>query len=192
MQKITPCLWFDGTAEEAANFYVSVFKNSKVTEVNRIGEGGPLSEGSVLTAMFELEGEAFMALNGGPEFNFTEAISFSVDCRDQAEIDYFWEHLTANGGEESMCGWLKDRFGVSWQVVPFEMGELLGGPDPEKSKRAMDAMLQCESWTSRNCETLVKGGRPSRSHRVVLGRMTRPFGRMSIASDTVRRSVKGV
>jgi predicted 3-demethylubiquinone-9 3-methyltransferase (glyoxalase superfamily) len=142
MQKIKPCLWFDGQAEEAANFYVSVFKNSKMGEVSRMGEGGPLPAGSVITAMFEIEGEEFMALNGGPEFNFTEAISFSVDCKDQEEIDYFWGKLTSDGGEESMCGWLKDKFGVSWQIVPAEMGELLGGDDPEQSKRAMDAMLQ--------------------------------------------------
>jgi predicted 3-demethylubiquinone-9 3-methyltransferase (glyoxalase superfamily) len=142
MQKIRPCLWFDGQAEEAANFYVSVFKNAKMGEVSRMGEGGPLPAGSVITAMFEIEGEEFMALNGGPEFNFTEAISFSVDCKDQAEIDYFWGKLTSDGGEESMCGWLKDKFGVSWQIVPAEMGELLGGDDPEQSKRAMDAMLQ--------------------------------------------------
>jgi predicted 3-demethylubiquinone-9 3-methyltransferase (glyoxalase superfamily) len=142
MQKIRPCLWFDGRAEEAANFYVSVFKNAKMGEVSRMGEGGPLPAGSVITAMFEIEGEEFMALNGGPEFNFTEAISFSVDCKDQEEIDYFWDKLTSDGGEESMCGWLKDKFGVSWQIVPAEMGELLGGDDPEQSKLAMDAMLQ--------------------------------------------------
>jgi predicted 3-demethylubiquinone-9 3-methyltransferase (glyoxalase superfamily) len=142
MKKIRPCLWFDGKAEDAANFYVSVFKNSKITDVSRMGEGGPLPSGSVLTVMFELEGEEFMGLNGGPEFNFTEAISFSVDCKDQKEIDYFWERLTADGGEESMCGWLKDKFGVSWQIVPSEMGDLLGGDDSEKSKRAMEAMLQ--------------------------------------------------
>jgi predicted 3-demethylubiquinone-9 3-methyltransferase (glyoxalase superfamily) len=118
MQKITPCLWFDTQAEDAMNFYVSLFKNSKVGEVTRFGEAGPGEPGSVMTATFELDGQPFIALNGGPNFNFTEAISMSVDCESQEEVDRLWASLTADGGEEGQCGWLKDRFGLSWQIVP--------------------------------------------------------------------------
>ena len=141
MQKISPCLWFDDQAEEAANFYVSIFKNSKIVEVSRYGEAGPMPAGTVLTVAFELEGEEFLALNGGPEFNFTEAVSFTVHCENQEEVDEFWEKLT-RGGEESMCGWLKDKYGLSWQIVPNTLPELLSDPDPEKANRVMQAMLQ--------------------------------------------------
>lgn len=145
MQKITPFLWFNDNAEEAVNFYTSVFKNSKILNISRYGEesvevsGRPA--GSVMTASFEIEGQKFMALNGGPIFKFTEAISFVIDCKDQEEVDYFWEKLS-EGGEKSQCGWLKDKFGVSWQVVPEALGDLVGGPDEEGAGRAMAAMLK--------------------------------------------------
>jgi predicted 3-demethylubiquinone-9 3-methyltransferase (glyoxalase superfamily) len=141
-QKITPYLWFDGNAEEAMNFYLSVFKNSKAGEISRWGEGGMGAPGSVIVANFEIEGQKFAALNGGPEFNFTEAISFQIDCKDQEEVDYYWNALTADGGEESVCGWLKDKFGVSWQVVPSILGELMTDPNPAKASAATQAMLQ--------------------------------------------------
>jgi predicted 3-demethylubiquinone-9 3-methyltransferase (glyoxalase superfamily) len=141
MQKITPFLWFNDQAEEAMNFYTAIFKNSKIGSVSRYGEGGPGQPGSVMTATFELDGQEFMALNGGPLFTFTEAISFFVNCETQAEVDELWEKLT-EGGEESQCGWLKDKYGLSWQIVPSALGELLGHPDPAKAQRAMNAMLQ--------------------------------------------------
>jgi len=138
-QKITPFLWFDSNAEEAMNFYVSVFNNSKIATVTRYGDAGPGPKGSVLTAAFELDGQKFVALNGGPRFKFTEAISFVINCETQEEIDYFWDKLTSDGGQESMCGWLKDKFGLSWQVVPAEIGSLLTG---EKSNQVMQAIMQ--------------------------------------------------
>jgi predicted 3-demethylubiquinone-9 3-methyltransferase (glyoxalase superfamily) len=138
-QKITPFLWFEKEAEEAMNFYVSVFKNSKVGTITRYGDAGPGPKGSVLTASFELEGQNFVALNGGPQFKFTEAISFVINCESQEEIDYFWNKLTSGGGQESMCGWLKDKFGLSWQVTPAEIPELLAGP---KSNQVMQAVMQ--------------------------------------------------
>jgi len=141
MQRITTCLWFDNNAEEAVNFYTSIFKNSKVLEVSRWGEGGPGPEGSVLTMRFQLEGQEFQALNGGPQFKFTEAISLSVDCQSQEEVDELWEKLS-EGGSEDQCAWLKDRFGLSWQIVPRALPELLADPDPEKSKRVIEAMLK--------------------------------------------------
>ena len=136
MKKITPFLWFDTQAEEAMNFYCSIFKNSKVNNISR----GP--DGKAFIVSFELEGQEFMALNAGPEFKFNESISLYVDCEDQAEVDYFWNALTTDGGEESMCGWLKDKYGLSWQIVPKQLGELMGDPDPEKSNRVRDAMLK--------------------------------------------------
>ena len=136
MKKITPFLWFDSQAEEAMNFYVSVFKNSKVGGVSR----GP--DGKAFSVSFELDGQEFMGLNAGPMYKFTEAVSFYVNCETQAEVDYYWDRLTSNGGEESMCGWLKDKFGLSWQIIPKQLGELMGDPDPAKSKRVMEAMLQ--------------------------------------------------
>jgi predicted 3-demethylubiquinone-9 3-methyltransferase (glyoxalase superfamily) len=141
MHKITPFLWFDSQAEEAANFYVSVFRNSRILKVVRYGEGGPGPKGSAMTVAFELDGVKFTALNGGPLFKFSEAISFVVDCDTQAEIDALWEKLSA-GGEESRCGWLKDRYGLSWQVVPTVLPELLGDKDPARAQRAMQAMLK--------------------------------------------------
>lgn len=141
MQKITPFLWFDDQAEEAMNFYTSVFEDSKVIGVSRYGEAGPGEPGTVMIATFELEGQRFTALNGGPRFKFTEAISFEVDCETQDEVDYLWESLTAGGGEESMCGWLRDKYGLSWQVVPRVLGELMGDDDREKVKRVTEAML---------------------------------------------------
>lgn len=146
MQKIIPCLWFDNQAEEAANFYTSIFKNSKIGNISRYGKEGyeihGREEGTVMTIEFEIDGQKFTALNGGPVFKFNEAISFIVNCTNQEEIDYYWEKLTATGGQESVCGWLKDKYGVSWQIVPEIMGELVGDPASEKSQRAMKAMLQ--------------------------------------------------
>lgn len=138
-QKITPMLWFDNQAEEAANFYVSIFKNAKVGAIARYGDTGPGPKGSVMVAEFELEGQKFVGLNGGPQFKFTEAVSFVINCETQEEIDYFWEKLTADGGQESMCGWLKDKFGLSWQVTPAEIPELLTGP---KSGEVMQVVMQ--------------------------------------------------
>ena len=143
MQKITPFLLFDGNAEEAMNFYVSIFKNSKVVSVSRYGEGGPGPKETVMSATFQLDGQEFYALNGGPQFKFTEAISLFVKCDSQAEIDDMWEKLSA-GGQKSRCGWLKDRFGLSWQVVPPILGQFLSDKDPQKSKRVMMAMLQMD------------------------------------------------
>jgi predicted 3-demethylubiquinone-9 3-methyltransferase (glyoxalase superfamily) len=136
MLKITPFLWFDGQAEEAMRFYTSIFKNSKVLEVNRVGEGG-----KAISVSFQLEGQELIAYNAGPEFKFNEAISFFVSCETQAEVDELWAKLTA-GGEESMCGWLKDRFGLSWQIVPADLPKYLGGPDPDGAQRALQAMLK--------------------------------------------------
>ena len=141
MQKITPCLWFDNQAEEAANYYVSIFKKSEIREVSRYGEGAPVPAGTALVVNFVLEGIAFQALNGGPAFNFTEAISFSVDTATQEETDELWEKLIADGGQPSQCGWLKDKYGVSWQIVPRVLVELLADPDQEKAARVMQAML---------------------------------------------------
>jgi predicted 3-demethylubiquinone-9 3-methyltransferase (glyoxalase superfamily) len=143
MQKITPFLWFDGKAEEAANFYTSIFKNSKVLSVMRYGEGGPGPKGTVMSVTFQLEGQPFMALNGGPLFTFSPAISFFVNCQTQEEVDELWEKLS-RGGEKQRCAWLKDQFGVSWQIVPTLLGELLQDKDPEKSKRVMQAMMQMD------------------------------------------------
>jgi predicted 3-demethylubiquinone-9 3-methyltransferase (glyoxalase superfamily) len=136
MQKITPFLWFDKQAEDAARFYVSVFKDSKMGQVSRYGEGMPGPAGSVMTAAFEIEGQAFIALNGGPVFKFTEAVSFVVNCDTQKEIDHYWDRLTAGGGKEVQCGWLKDRFGLSWQIVPTALPELV-----KKSDKVMQALL---------------------------------------------------
>jgi len=140
-QRISHCLWFDGQAEEAANFYVSIFNNSKITAVSRYGEAGPGPKGSVMVIGFELDGRAFTALNGGPMFKFTEAISMIVHCETQAEVDYYWEKLSA-GGQEGRCAWLKDKFGVSWQIVPTALIELMQDKDAAKSARVMRAMLQ--------------------------------------------------
>jgi predicted 3-demethylubiquinone-9 3-methyltransferase (glyoxalase superfamily) len=143
MQKITPFLWFDGRAEEAANHYTSIFRNSKIVNVARYGDAGPGPKGSVMTVAFQLDGQDFVALNGGPQFKFNEAISFVVNCETQQEVDSLWDKL-CNGGQPSRCGWLKDKFGVSWQIVPVALGRMLGDPDPAKSRRVMDAMLQMD------------------------------------------------
>jgi predicted 3-demethylubiquinone-9 3-methyltransferase (glyoxalase superfamily) len=141
-QKITPFLWFDDQAEEAVEFYTSLFDDSRVTNVARYGPAGPGPEGSAMTVSFELAGQAFTALNGGPEFSFTEAISFYVSCESQAEVDRLWGALTADGGEESMCGWLKDKYGLSWQIIPNALIELMGDEDAAKAQRVTEAMLQ--------------------------------------------------
>jgi len=139
--KISPNLWFDTEAEEAAAFYTSVFDDSRVVNTTLYPEGSPGEAGTVMTVEFELAGQRFVGINGGPQFTFDEAVSFEIQCEDQAEVDYFWEKLT-DGGEESQCGWLKDRFGLSWQVVPSGMDEVFSDPDPERAQRAMQAMLK--------------------------------------------------
>jgi predicted 3-demethylubiquinone-9 3-methyltransferase (glyoxalase superfamily) len=141
MQRIKPFLWFDDQAEEAMNFYTSIFKDSRVIGVSRYGEAGPGEAGTVMIATFEIEGQQFTALNGGPRFEFNEAISFEIDCETQEEVDYLWESLTAGGGEPGMCGWLKDKYGLSWQVVPRILGELMTDEDREKARRVTEAML---------------------------------------------------
>jgi predicted 3-demethylubiquinone-9 3-methyltransferase (glyoxalase superfamily) len=141
MNEITPCLWFDTDGEEAASFYTSVFPNSRIVEVARYGEAGPRPAGTVMTVSFELDGQKFLALNGGPEFTFSEAISFQVSCNNQEEVDTFWSKLS-EGGEEGPCGWLKDKFGLSWQIVPTRLPELLSDPDADKAQRVMAAMLK--------------------------------------------------
>jgi predicted 3-demethylubiquinone-9 3-methyltransferase (glyoxalase superfamily) len=143
MQKITTFLWFDDKAEEAMNFYVSIFKNSKVLSVRRYGAAGPGPKGSVMTATFRLDGQNFMALNGGPLFTFSPAISLYVNCETQDEVDDLWKKLS-DGGKKERCGWLKDKFGLSWQIVPSALGEMLGDKDPERAKRVMQAMLQMD------------------------------------------------
>ena len=148
MQKITPFLWFDGQAEDAVNFYTSLFKNSKIARIFRYTEEAAektgLAVGSVLTIEFEIEGQKFVALNGGPLFKFNESVSFVINCETQEEVDFFWEKLTADGGEESQCGWLKDKFGLSWQVTPTVLIDMLHDKDPEKAERVMNAMLQMQ------------------------------------------------
>ena len=144
MQKIVTFLWFDNQAEEAANLYVSVFKNSKITSVSRYGDAGPGPKGAAMVVVFELEGQRFMALNGGPHYSFTPAISLLVNCETQSEVDGFWDKLLAGGGKPSRCGWLQDKYGLSWQIIPSALGKLMSDPDPEKSKRVMQAMLQME------------------------------------------------
>jgi predicted 3-demethylubiquinone-9 3-methyltransferase (glyoxalase superfamily) len=142
-QKITPFLWFDSNAEEAMNFYVSLFKNSKIVSVSRYGDAGPGPKGTVMAATFQLAGQQFHALNGGPQYKFTEAISLYVNCESQEEVDDLWEKLS-KGGQKSRCGWLKDKFGLSWQVIPSSLGQMLRDKDPEKAKRVMNAMLQMD------------------------------------------------
>jgi predicted 3-demethylubiquinone-9 3-methyltransferase (glyoxalase superfamily) len=143
MQKITPFLWFDGDAEEAMNFYVSIFKNAKIVNVTRYGETGPGPEGMVMTATFQLDGQEFIALNGGPQFKFTEAISFLVNCETQEEVDDLWEKLS-EGGKKERCGWLKDKYGLSWQIIPSVLSKLMQDKDAQKAKRVMQAMLRMD------------------------------------------------
>ena len=143
MQKLTPFLWFDNQAEEAADFYVAIFKNSKIVSIDRYGDAGPGPKGTVMIATFQIDGQEFVALNGGPRFKLTEAVSFVVNCETQEEVDYFWEKLSANG-EKSRCGWLKDKFGLSWQVVPTILDKLMRDKDAAKAQRVMQAMLQMD------------------------------------------------
>jgi len=158
-QKITPFLWFDDQAEEAAQFYTSIFKNSKILNVSRYGEAGPGPKGSVMVVSFQLEGQQFTALNGGPRFKFSEAFSFVVNCENQQEIDHYWTKLTSNGGQESQCGWLKDKFGFSWQIVPTALGKLMSG-DPQKANRVMQALLQMKKLDIATLEEASAGNVP--------------------------------
>ena len=155
MQKITPFLWFDGKAEEAMNFYTSIFKNTKIGRITRYGDAGPGPKGAVMSATFQLDGQEFMALNGGPQFKFTEAISFFVNCETQEEVDELWEKLS-DGGQKSRCGWLKDKYGLSWQIIPSALGKMLGDKDPEKSQRVMKAILQMDKIDIKGLEQAYK------------------------------------
>ena len=157
MQKITPFLWFDGKAEEAMNFYISIFKDSKIVSVTRYGEAGPGPKGTVMTAKFELNGQEFVALNGGPQFSFTEAISFVVNCEMQQEVDELWEKLS-EGGNKSRCGWLKDKYDLSWQIVPTALVEMLQDKDPKKSTSVMQAMLQMDKIDIETLRRAYKNG----------------------------------
>jgi predicted 3-demethylubiquinone-9 3-methyltransferase (glyoxalase superfamily) len=157
MQKITPFLWFDGKAEEAMNFYTSIFRNSKIGSVTRYGETGPRQNGTVMSATFQLDGQEFIALNGGPMFTFSPAISFFINCDTQAEVDDLWEKLS-DGGEKQRCGWLKDKYGVSWQVIPSALGKMLQDKDAEKSKRVMSAMLQMNKIDIKGLEEAYEQG----------------------------------
>jgi predicted 3-demethylubiquinone-9 3-methyltransferase (glyoxalase superfamily) len=157
MQKITPFLWFDNQAEEAANFYASIFKNSKIGTVSRYGEAGPGPAGSAMTVSFELDGMEFTALNGGPAFKFTEAMSLYVNCETQEEVDHYWGKLLEGGGRPSQCGWLKDRFGLSWQIIPAALPRLLTNPDRDKANRVMQAMLQMSKIDVAKLEQAAKG-----------------------------------
>jgi len=160
MQKITPFLWFDHQAEEAANYYVSIFKNSRITAINRYGDAGPGPKGSVMVVSFELDGQRFTALNGGPVFQFTPAISFYVNCENQAEVDELWEKLVA-GGRKDRCGWLVDKYGVSWQIIPTVLIGLLSDPDPARSQRAMKAMLQMDKIDIQRLQQAAEGLDPA-------------------------------
>jgi predicted 3-demethylubiquinone-9 3-methyltransferase (glyoxalase superfamily) len=157
MQKITPFLWFNDNAEEAINFYVSIFKDSKIGTLTRYGDGGPGPKGQVMTATFQLEGQQFMALNGGPHFKFTEAISLFVNCETQEEVDTLWDRLTADGGQPSQCGWLKDKFGLSWQIIPSALGRLMHDEDPARAGRVMQAMLQMQKIDIRKLKQAYEG-----------------------------------
>jgi predicted 3-demethylubiquinone-9 3-methyltransferase (glyoxalase superfamily) len=161
MQKITPFLWFDNNAEEAAQFYTSVFKNSRILSVSRYGDAGPGPKGSVMVVSFQLEGQQFTALNGGPLFKFSEAFSFVVSCENQQEIDYYWNKLTSGGGQESQCGWLKDKFGFSWQIVPTALGKLMSDKDPKKANRVMQALLQMKKLDLATLEQAAAGSVPA-------------------------------
>ncbi|WP_144629448.1 VOC family protein [Arthrobacter woluwensis] len=157
MSSITNCLWFDGQAEEAAEFYVSVFPESSVTAVSRYGEGAPFPAGTALTVEFQLNGTPYQGLNGGPHYTFNEAISFSISCADQAEVDYYWDKLTADGGSEGQCGWLKDKFGVSWQVVPEALGSIMSRDDAAGVGRAMQAFMGMQKFDIAALEAAYRG-----------------------------------
>jgi len=156
MKKITPFLWFNNNLEEAMNFYISIFKNSKILEVNRYGKGGPQPEGTVFVARFELDGQEFFAVNGGPNLVFTEAISFYIDCMSQEEVDELWDKLS-EGGEKGQCGWLKDKYGLSWQIIPSALGELMGNKDAVKANRVREALLQMSKIDIKGLEKAYKG-----------------------------------
>jgi predicted 3-demethylubiquinone-9 3-methyltransferase (glyoxalase superfamily) len=156
MQKITPCLWFDNNAEEAINYYLSIFKDAKLLEVSRYGEGAPLPAGTMLTGIFQLEGQRFMALNGGPMFKFNEAISMSVDVGTQEELDYYWDRLL-EGGAKQQCGWLKDKFGLSWQIVPSVLGKLMNDKDPAKAGHVMQALLKMDRIVIKDLQKAHEG-----------------------------------
>lgn len=156
MQKITPFLWFDNSAEEAMDLYVSVFENSKKGTITRYGKGGPGPEGTVMSVTFQLEGQEFFALNGGPVYKFTPAISMFVDCRTQEEVDHFWEKLS-EGGRKDRCGWLTDKFGLSWQIVPTVLNQMLRDPDPVKAQRVMEAMLKMDKLIIKDLEEAYDG-----------------------------------
>jgi predicted 3-demethylubiquinone-9 3-methyltransferase (glyoxalase superfamily) len=157
MQKIVPNLWFDTEAEEAAEFYTSIFEDSRILTKTHYTENAPREAGMVMTVEWELNGQRFVGINGGPEFTFDEAISLQINCRDQAEVDYFWEKLTADGGKEGECGWLTDKFGVAWQVTPENWDEVFNDPDPERAKRAMEAMLKMSKLDIAELEAAVEG-----------------------------------
>jgi len=161
MQKITTFLWFNNNAEEAANYYTSIFKNSKIVDVSRYGDAGPGPKGSVMVVKFQLAGQEFTALNGGPQFKFTEAISLVVNCESQQEIDEYWRKLTADGGRESECGWLKDKFGLSWQIVPTELGKLMSAKDPTTANRVMQALLQMKKLDIAKLKQAAEGKEPA-------------------------------
>jgi len=163
MQKITPFLWFDNNAEEAAEFYVSIFKNSKILNVSRYGDAGPGPKGSVMVVNFQLAGQEFTALNGGPQFKFSEAFSLVVNCENQKELDEYWSKLTSGGGRESQCGWLKDKFGFSWQIVPTELGKLISAKDPAKTNRVMRAVLQMKKLDIAKLRQAAEGKEPALS-----------------------------
>jgi predicted 3-demethylubiquinone-9 3-methyltransferase (glyoxalase superfamily) len=161
MQKITPFLWFDNNAEQAAEFYVSIFKNSKILNVSRYGDAGPGPKGAVMVVNFQLAGQEFIALNGGPLFKFSEAFSFVVNCENQKEVDEYWSKLTSGGGQESQCGWLKDKFGFSWQVVPTELGKLMSDKDPKKANRVMQTLLQMKKLDIAKLQQAAEGKEPA-------------------------------
>jgi predicted 3-demethylubiquinone-9 3-methyltransferase (glyoxalase superfamily) len=163
MQKISPFLWFDNQAEEAAKFYASIFRNSRIGRIARYGDAGPGPKGSVMTVEFQLDGQDFVALNGGPEFKFTEAISLSVLCRTQDEIDEFWQKLT-QGGEEVQCGWLKDKYGLSWQIVPEVLPKMMSDPDPQKTNRVMEAVLKMKKFDIATLENAYSGRSAAVAH----------------------------
>ncbi len=160
MSHIAPCLWFDGQAEAAANFYVSVFPDGAIDKISRYGAGGPFPPGTALMVEFRLFGQRFQALNGGPQFPFTEAISLSIPCKDAAAVDRYWDTLVADGGQEGRCGWLKDRFGVSWQVVPDGLGALMSDPDPARAGRAMQAMMTMKKLDLAAMRAAMEGKTP--------------------------------
>ena len=165
-QKITPFLWFDNQAEEAAKFYISIFRNSKILKIARNGDAGPGVKGTVMIVLFELNGQEFVALNGGPQFKFTEAVSFWVNCRTQAEVDSYWKKLS-KGGEEGPCGWLKDKYGLSWQIVPSVLPELVADPDPEKADRTVKAIFKMK-------KLVIKKLKQAHAGKVVRGRRNTP------------------